>query len=205
MFDFITGFLKDHGYLGLFALMVLENVFPPIPSEVIVPFAGFVAAHGHLHLAGVLLAGTLGSVVGALPWYYAARAYGADRLRRAAARHGRWMALTCRDIDKSLHAFDRHGAGAVLFGRLVPAIRTLVSLPAGIARMRLPTFLLLSALGSLAWTALLAATGYVLKDQYHHVADWVDPVSKTVLAALLSGYLYRVATWKPERGAARPR
>ncbi len=205
MFDFITGFLKDHGYLGLFALMVLENVFPPIPSEVIVPFAGFVAAHGELHLAGVLLAGTLGSVVGALPWYYAARAYGADRLRRAAARHGRWMALTCRDIDKSLHVFARHGAGAVLFGRLVPAIRTLVSLPAGIARMQLPVFVLLSALGSLAWTALLAATGYLLKDQYHHVADWIDPVSKAVLAALLGCYLYRVATWKPQRGAARSR
>ncbi|MDN4052459.1 DedA family protein [Massilia sp. YIM B02763] len=200
MFEFITDFLKEHGYLGLFALMVLENVFPPIPSEVIVPFAGFVAAHGELHLAGVLLAGTLGSVVGALPWYYAARAYGAKRLKRAAARHGRWLALTCGDVDKALHAFDRHGGKAVLFGRLVPALRTLVSLPAGIAAMKLPTFLLLSALGSLAWTALLAATGFVLKDQYEHVAEFVDPVSKAVLGLLLSWYLYRVATWKPGAG-----
>lgn len=196
MFDFITAFLKEHGYLGLFTLMVLENVFPPIPSEVIVPFAGFVAAHGELHLAGVLVAGTLGSVVGALPWYYAARAYGAERLKKAAARHGRWLALTCKDIDKSLHAFERHGGKAVLFGRLVPALRTLVSLPAGIAAMKLPTFLLLSAVGSLAWTALLASTGFVLKDQYEHVAEFVDPVSKIVLALLLGGYLYRVATWK---------
>lgn len=203
MFDFITTFLKEHGYFGLFALMVLENVFPPIPSEVIVPFAGFVAAHGDLHLAGVLLAGTLGSVVGALPWYYAARAYGAERLKKAAARHGRWLALTCRDIDKSLHAFDRHGASAVLFGRLVPAIRTLISLPAGIANMRLPTFLALSALGSLAWTGLLAATGYLLKDQYAEVANYVDPVSKAVLGLLLSWYLYRVATWKPGAQQAR--
>ena len=199
MFDFITGFLKEHGYVGLFTLMVLENVFPPIPSEVIVPFAGFVAAHGELHLGGVLLAGTLGSVVGALPWYYAARAYGAERLKKAAAHHGRWFALTCRDIDHALGVFDRHGGKAVLFGRLVPAVRTLISLPAGIATMKLPVFLLLSSIGSLAWTALLAATGYLLKDQYAHVAEFVDPVSKAVLGLLLGWYLYRVAMWKPAR------
>lgn len=203
MFDFITNFLKEHGYVGLFSLMVLENVFPPIPSEVIVPFAGFVAAGGDLHLAGVLLAGTLGSVVGALPWYFAARSYGPERLKKLAARHGRWLALNCQDVDKALHAFDKHGASAVLFGRLVPAIRTLISLPAGIARMSLPTFMLLSSIGSLAWTGLLAATGYLLKDQYGAVASYVDPVSKAVLGLLLSWYLYRVATWKPGRQQAR--
>lgn len=200
MFEFITGFLEKSGYLGVFALMALENIFPPIPSEMIMPFAGFVVARGDLNLVGVLLAGTSGSVVGALPWYYAAKVYGCERLKRLAQRRARWLTITEDDIDKALEAFRRHGRKTVLFGRLVPAVRTLISVPAGLAEMSLGRFLLYSSIGSLAWTGLLMAAGFLLEDNYTEVSKYVDPVSKTIFGALLAWYLYRVVTYRaPEK------
>lgn len=196
MFELITGFLEKSGYLGVFALMALENIFPPIPSEMIMPFAGFVVARGELSLVGVLLAGTSGSVAGALPWYYAAKVYGCERLKRLAARHARWLTISAGDIDKALAAFRRHGRKTVLFGRLIPAVRTLISVPAGLASMSLGRFLLYSGIGSLAWTGVLMAAGFLLEDKYTQVASCVDPVSKTIFGALLACYLYRVVSYR---------
>lgn len=195
MFEFITNFLEKAGYLGVFALMAAENIFPPLPSEMIMPFAGFVVARGDLGLAGVLAAGTLGSVAGALPWYYGAKMYGCERLRKLAGRRARWLTLTEKDVDKSLDTFHKHGGKAVLFGRLVPAVRTLISAPAGIAEMSLTRFLLYSTIGSLVWTGFLTGTGFWLEDKYEQVSHYVDPVAKTVFGSLLAWYLYRVATY----------
>ncbi|QNA88416.1 DedA family protein [Massilia sp. Dwa41.01b] len=203
MFEMITQFLEKSGYLGVFALMALENIFPPIPSEMIMPFAGFVVARGDLNLVGVLLAGTSGSVLGALPWYYAAKIYGCERLKKLADRRARWLTVTSSDIDKALQAFHKHGRKAVLFGRLVPAVRTLISVPAGLGNMSLAQFLLYSSIGSLAWTGLLTAAGFLLEDKYSEVSRYVDPVSKTVLGAILAWYLYRVVTYRPAPAAAR--
>ena len=203
MFEFITEFLEKSGYLGVFALMALENVFPPIPSEMIMPFAGFVVARGDLNLVGVLLAGTAGSVAGALPWYYAARVYGCERLKRMAGRHARWLTVSSDDIDTALAAFKKHGRKAVLFGRLIPAVRTLISVPAGLGNMSLGQFLLYSSVGSLAWTGLLTAAGFLLENNYKDVAKYVDPVSKTVLGAMLAWYLYRVISWRKPAPAKR--
>ncbi|MFC0252159.1 DedA family protein [Massilia consociata] len=200
MFKFITEFLQSSGYLGVFALMAIENIFPPIPSELIMPFAGFVVARGDLNLIGVLIAGTAGSIAGALPWYYGARKYGKERLKQFADRHARWMTVSAEDIDKSIAAFDRHGRSVVLFGRLIPAIRTLISVPAGLACMSLGQFLFFSTLGSLAWTGVLTAAGFLLESQYERVADYVDPVSKAILGLLLAWYLYRVFTHRPAKG-----
>ncbi len=199
MFDFITKFLESSGYLGVFALMALENVFPPIPSELIMPFAGFVAARGDLHVAGVLIAGTAGSIAGALPWYYAARIYGKERLENFADKHARWMTVTHGEIDHALEAFERHGRKVVLFGRLIPAIRTLISVPAGLACMPLGQFLLFSTIGSLIWTGILTGAGFLLESQYERVAEYVDPVSKAILVGLVLWYVYRVITWKPAK------
>jgi membrane protein DedA with SNARE-associated domain len=204
MFELITNFLEKSGYLGVFALMALENIFPPIPSEMIMPFAGFVAARGDLNVVGVLVAGTAGSVAGALPWYYAARVYGCERLKRLAGKHARWLTITPDDIDTALAAFRKHGKKAVLFGRLVPAVRTLISVPAGLGNMSLGQFLLYSGIGSLAWSGLLTAAGFLLEDKYQEVSKYVDPVSKAVLGAMLAWYLYRVVTWrKPEKADSR--
>ncbi|MBD8531281.1 MULTISPECIES: DedA family protein [unclassified Massilia] len=205
MFEFITEFLEKSGYLGVFALMALENIFPPIPSEMIMPFAGFVVARGDLNLVGVLLAGTAGSVAGALPWYYAAKVYGCERLKRiAGGSHARWLTVTPDDIDTALESFRKHGRKAVLFGRLIPAVRTLISVPAGLGNMSLGQFLLYSSIGSLAWTGLLTAAGFLLENNYKEVATYVDPVSKAVLGAMLAWYLYRVITWrKPAQAGSR--
>ena len=198
MFDFIVRFIADHGYLAIFALMAIENIFPPIPSELIMPLAGFTAAGGKLNLFAVLLAGTAGSVAGTAPWYYAGRLYGRKRLRTLASNHGRWLTVKPDDIDKALQVFERQGRKAVLFGRLVPAVRTLISVPAGIAEMTLPRYLGYSAIGSLIWASLLAGAGYLLEAQYDSVARYVDPVSKAIVGFLFATYLYRLATYKKE-------
>jgi membrane protein DedA with SNARE-associated domain len=126
MDDWITDFLNRTGYVGVAVLMIAENVFPPIPSELIMPLAGYTAARGDLRLSGVLLAGTLGSVLGSLPWYVAGRWLGGVRLRQSVARHGRWLTLSPADVDHALAAFNRHCGKAVLFGRMMPAVRTLI-------------------------------------------------------------------------------
>ncbi|MDY0975534.1 DedA family protein [Massilia sp. CFBP9012] len=196
MFDFITEFMQSGGYLAVFALMALENIFPPIPSELIMPFAGFVAARGDLSVLGVLIAGTAGSVAGALPWYYAGKVYGKERLEKFADKHARWLTVTHGDIEHAMESFEKHGRKVVLFGRLIPAIRTLISVPAGLAGMPMGQFLLYSTVGSLVWTGILTGAGYMLESQYERVAQYVDPVSKAILIGLLGWYLYRVATFK---------
>jgi membrane protein DedA with SNARE-associated domain len=196
VFDFITEFMQSGGYLAVFALMALENIFPPIPSELIMPFAGFVAARGDLNVVGVLIAGTAGSVAGALPWYYAGKVYGKERLEKFADKHARWMTVTHGDIEHAMESFEKHGRKVVLFGRLIPAIRTLISVPAGLAGMPMGQFLLYSTVGSLVWTGILTGAGYMLESQYERVAHYVDPVSKAILIGLLGWYLYRVATFK---------
>jgi membrane protein DedA with SNARE-associated domain len=199
MFDWITGLVERGGYLGIALLMFLENLFPPIPSELIMPLAGFTAARGELNIAMVVLAGTAGSLAGALFWYQAGRWLGSDRLKQLAARHGRWLTLAPADVDRAAALFERHSGKAVVFGRLIPAVRTLISVPAGVTRMPLGRFLACSALGTSAWTAFLAGTGYVLEDSYESVADWVNPVSNVVIGAIAVWYVYRVITFRPEK------
>lgn len=199
MFDKVVEIVSAFGYLGVFALMLLENIFPPIPSELIMPLAGFVAARGELNFAGVIVAGTAGSVAGALPWYYAGAKLGQERMKRLAKRWGHWLTLSPEDVDAASRWFDRHGKSAVFFGRLVPAVRTLISVPAGIVGMPMTLFLLYSTLGSLAWTALLALAGFVLESQYEKVADYVDPVSTGVVVLFVLFYLYRLIRQRSAR------
>lgn len=199
MHDWITEFLTRSGYVGITLLMVAENVFPPIPSELIMPLAGFSAARGTLSLPLVIAAGTLGSVLGALPWYAAGRWLGEDRLKRWAVRHGRWLTLSPTDVDRAQGTFGRHCGKSVLVGRLVPAVRTLISVPAGVARMPLGRFLAFSAVGSLVWTGALALAGHALDGDYARVAEYLGPVSKVVIGLIAVGYVYRVVRWRPDR------
>ena len=196
MANWIIDFIGQHGYLGVIALMILENVFPPIPSELIMPFAGFVAARGELNAAGVLAAGTLGSVLGTLPWYVAGRCLSVARLKRWAGRHGRWLAASPADIDRAEEWFARRGEQAVFLGRMVPAVRSVISAPAGITGMALPRFLLWSIAGSALWVGALVALGYVLENQYERVGQWLDPVSKVIVAIAVAAYLSRVVTFR---------
>jgi membrane protein DedA with SNARE-associated domain len=181
--------------------MFAENVFPPIPSELIMPLAGFAAARGELNVVLVVLAGSVGSLLGAWFWYEIGRRVGAERLKRWTGRHGRWLTLGPEEVDQARDWFGRHGGKAVLLGRMVPAVRTLISVPAGIAGMPLGRFLAFSAVGTVVWTGVLAAAGLLLEDQYGRVSGWVNPVSNLALAGMVLWYLYRVATFRRGRAS----
>lgn len=195
MTDFIISSIQSAGYVGIALLMLLENLFPPIPSELIVPFAGYVAASGDLSLAGVIASATLGSVVGALPWYALGWWFSEARLKRMAASYGRWFTITPDEVASASRWFDRYGAAAVFFGRMVPTIRTVISLPAGTVRMKIPLFLLLTALGSAIWVTLLASAGLLLEAHYEKVAHFIEPVAKAVVVAVVLVYIYRLLTF----------
>ena len=200
LFDWITQAVERGGYLGISLLMLAENIFPPIPAEIIMPLAGFIAARGQLSLIGIVLAGTIGSLAGALFWYGVGRWIGPERLKNFSRRHGRWLTLSPAEIDRASTWFARRGRTAVLVGRLVPGVRTLISVPAGVAGMPLGPFLLTTALGSLLWTGLLATAGYVLAERYRDVAGWIEPTGNAVLILALGVYGYRVLTFgKPTR------
>lgn len=199
MLGWISGFIEGGGAWAIAALMLLENVFPPIPSELIMPLAGFNAARGDLPLWLAILAGGAGSLAGAYLWYLVGLAYGKARLRKMVARHGRWLTMTPADVDRAQAWFDRHGRSAVFFGRFIPTVRTLISVPAGLARMFLPRFVLYSALGSLVWCGALALAGYWLEERYDQISAWLNPLSTLVILLLVAGYLWRVIRWRPDR------
>ncbi|WP_207477765.1 DedA family protein [Arenibaculum pallidiluteum] len=196
MFEWIVGVVERTGYVGVAVLMFLENVFPPIPSELIMPLAGFASAKGDLQLSLVVLSGTAGAVAGAVFWYFVGLWFGTERLKRWADRHGRWITLHPEEIDKATRWFQGHAGRTVLAGRLVPAVRTLISVPAGVSGMSIGRFMVYSSLGTALWSTLLACAGYLLEDQYSRVAGYVDPVSKFILIALVAFYLYRVVTFR---------
>ncbi len=189
MVEWITTTMSSLGYLGIGLLMFAENIFPPIPSELIMPLAGFTVAKGEMNFVFAVLAGVLGTVLGALPWYYAGKIMSEERLRTLADKYGKWMALSGKDIDKADRWFDRHGNQAVFFCRLVPGVRTLISLPAGISGMPLAPFLLYSTLGTTLWVGLLTYLGFVLGDNYDLVDEYLGPVSKIVLGLLVVAFI----------------
>ncbi len=189
MVEWITNTMNSLGYWGIGLLMFLENLFPPIPSELIMPLAGFTVARGDMEFAPVIVAGVVGTVLGALPWYYAGQLLGEQRLKKLADRYGRWLTISSKDITKAKSWFDKQGGKAVFICRLVPGVRTLISLPAGISRMPLVPFLLYSTLGTLLWVGLLTYAGYLLGDNYELVDEYLGPVSKIVLASLIFAFI----------------
>ena len=185
MLDWITNIITSFGYLGIGLLMFLENVFPPIPSELIMPLAGFTVTQGKLSLQFVILAGTLGSLLGVFPWYYVGKVVGERRLREWIDKYGKWLTLSGADIDRSKRWLNKYGKATVFFGRLVPGIRTFISVPAGLDNMPLIPFLLYSFAGSLIWTAILTYAGFVLGNNYQQVEKYIAPISGIIIAAIL--------------------
>jgi|LNFM01.1.fsa_nt_gb membrane protein DedA with SNARE-associated domain len=192
MVEWMLNIMEQGGYVGVFALMLLENLFPPIPSELIMPLAGFHCARGGFDLAPTIIAGTLGSVAGAMPWYWGARALGEQRFDRFIARYGAWLTMDAADAERARAWFRSRGWIAVFLGRLAPGVRTLISAPAGLFRMPFLPFLALTTIGSAIWVSLLTASGYLLAEQYHLVEGWIDPVAAFVFAALALTYGLRV-------------
>lgn len=200
MATWIIETINSLGYAGIFLLMLAESLFPPIPSELIIPFAGYSAANGTLNLWLVLLSATVGAVVGMLPWYFAGRIFGLERVRWLADRFGRFMTLNSEEIDTATDWFRRFGPIIVFVGRLMPLIRTLISVPAGLAAMPFWKFLLFSTLGALTWNSILVGAGFLLAEHYELVETWLDPGTTIVLGLVVVIYLYRFITWRPTRG-----
>ena len=172
------------GAIGVALLVILENVFPPIPSEIVLPFAGFVAQRGDGSVVVMIVAATVGAVVGALILYYVAALIGPARLGGFIAKFGRWFGVKPADLARAEQWFDRHAVAAVLLGRCVPLIRSVVSVPAGFRRMPLVPFIVCTALGSAVWNTALIGAGAALGNQWENVEPYVAILQWLVLAAI---------------------
>ena len=196
--NWVQDVINQFGYFGVALLVVIENVFPPIPSEIVLPFAGFVAQQGasavnatagaaqsDTTVVGMMIAATVGSVVGALILYFVSAAIGPERLRGFVERFGKWFGVKSSDLVRAEEWFDRRSVVAVLVGRCVPLIRSIVSIPAGFRRMKLTSFVVLTAIGSAVWNIALIGAGAVLGDQWERVGEYVGVFQWLVIAAVL--------------------
>lgn len=184
MENWITEIMDGYGYAGIFLLIALENLFPPIPSEVILTFGGFMTTASDLTILGVIAVSTAGSVAGAICLYGIGRLLSASRLEAIVTRYGKILRLKPEDIRKAERWFEKHGYWAVLFGRLVPLIRSLISIPAGSTSMRFLPFLLLTTLGSLIWNSVLVYIGAAVGASWETIVGYMDIYSNVVYVLL---------------------
>ena len=192
MLESIINTINSLGYLGIALLMALENVIPPIPSELIMPLAGFTVTQGKMNFLLVVIAGTIGSVVGATPWYFLGKSWGLKRTKKIADRYGKWLTLSGKDVEQAKAWFDRRGYVATAIGRLVPGIRTYISIPAGISKMPFLPFLIYSTIGSVFWVTLLTGAGYIFGANYEKVGVYLKPISIAVLVVIFAAAIYWV-------------
>ncbi|MET4133328.1 membrane protein DedA with SNARE-associated domain [Porphyrobacter sp. MBR-155] len=197
MTELLLGLLDKGGYLGIFVLMILENVFPPIPSEVILGAAGVLVEQGKMNGITLWIIATAGTLAGNLFWYWLGSRWSEDQLKRVIDRWGRWLTFEWDEFTKARDIFRKYGDWIVFLLRFSPLLRTIVSLPAGLAKMKLWRFALFTFLGSLIWNGLLILGGRALAgviDRYESTAGYV------IVAIVVLGvayYIYRVVTWKP--------
>lgn len=172
------------GYLLIGLIMLIENLIPPIPSEVVMPLAGFLVQQGKIELIPAVLSGLFGSVLGAWFWYRVGRTVNEEKLEHWLEKRGSWLGLRPSDLSRSRRWFNRHGAALVFWGRLVPGVRTLISVPAGIEMMPQKSFLLWTTAGSLAWIILLTVSGQALGFGYQKISTWIEPIADLVKVVL---------------------
>jgi membrane protein DedA with SNARE-associated domain len=197
MHSFIIDAIAQGGYFGIFLLMVLENVFPPIPSELIMGLGGVLVARGQMQYAPLMIAGTAGSVLGNYAWYWVGNRWGYERTRPFVERWGRWLTIDWQHVETATEFFQKHGQWVVFVLRFSPLMRTMISLPAGLSHMSVWRFLLFTTLGSAIWNILLVLGGTMLAgvmQRYESLVGWVI-IGLIALGAL--GYVWRVVTWKP--------
>jgi len=198
---FILDWIAWGGYLGIFALMTLENVVPPIPSEVIMGLGGMAVARGDMAFWALVLIGTAGTTVGNYFWYWVGRQVGVARFRPFVERHGRWLTMEWADVEALERFFARRGEWVVFVFRFMPAFRTMISLPAGMARMGRLKFFAFTFAGSAIWNTVLAGAGLFLGSRYDRLSHYVGPVAVATGVAMVVAYAWRVATWKPRGGS----
>lgn len=194
MSEWVVNLIDGASYLGIAFLMFLETVFPPIPSEVIMSIAGIRTGQGELDYWLVVIAGTTGAMAGNFLWYLFARALGMERFHPFIDRWGRWLTVTWSEVEKAEVWFRRHGSFFVFLGRMLPTVRSLVSIPAGLLDMRMKTFLIASTIGTFGWTAMLAYAGYKLGENIDEIDTYLGPISTAIMVTLAVGYVWRLWT-----------
>ncbi len=199
MTDWVVRLIDAGGYWGIFLLMILENVFPPIPSELIMGIGGIRVGQGRMDVLPLLVAGTVGTTIGNFFWYVIGIKLSIARLKPLVRRHGRWLTLHWHNVEWLDRCFERHGEKIVFIFRFMPAFRTIVSLPAGIFAMPAWRFALWTLAGSLIWNIFLVACGYYLGARFARIDDWLGPITNVCVGAIVIAYLWRLATWKDEK------
>lgn len=198
MNDWIFRLIEGGGYWGIAFLMVLENLFPPIPSELIMGIGGISVAQGRMELAPLMIAGTIGSTLGNYAWFVLGRALGYERLKPFVDRFGRVLTMDWHDVARLVVFFQKHGQWVVFAMRFSPFMRTLISLPAGLARMGHVRFLLFTLAGAAIWNAVLIWAGYHLGRNFSDIDEYTGPIALVFVAVVGVVYVYRVVTWRPK-------
>lgn len=197
METWITSIMADFGYIGIFVLIMVENLFPPIPSEIILTFGGFMTTVTSLNVVMVIIVATLGSIVGAILLYKVASYFGKERLTKIVLKYGRILRLKESDIERAESFFLKYGSWAVFLCRMIPLIRSLISIPAGMTKMKMSRFLILTTAGSLLWNTVLIGLGAVLGESWNEIVVFMDSFSTiiySVIAILVVvglGYFFR--------------
>ncbi|WP_374615189.1 DedA family protein [Sphingorhabdus sp.] len=203
MEDWIIRLVDWAGYWGVALLMLLETVFPPVPSEVIMTVAGVSASRGNMTLTGTIAAGTAGAMLGNWFWYWLAIKFGEARMHVFIDKYSRWLTLDWEEVERGERLFERYGSTIVLVARMIPTLRSLISIPAGLFGMSLRRFLVFSTIGTAGWSAALAGAGYFLGSQFEDVEKWLGPLSTLVIVAIVVTYVWRLVRWKPKPVDAR--
>jgi len=198
MEDWIIRLVEWGHYWGVALLMLLETIFPPIPSEIIMTVAGVSSARGTMNLAGTIAAGTAGAMLGNWIWYWVAVKFGEKRMQIFIDRYSRWLTLDWDEVERGQSLFRKHGSIIVLVARMLPTLRSLISIPAGLFGMTFRRFMIFSTIGTAGWTAALACAGYFLGSQFDDVEKWLGPVSTIVIAGIVLTYVWRLLRWKPK-------
>lgn len=198
--DWLVNAISTIGYPGVFISVFLESFFAPIPSEIILPFSGFVASTGKMNLFIVIIIATVAAYLGSLPFYFIGR-WGEKPVINFINKYGKYLFIQQKDVDKVFGAFDKYGKGVVFFGRLIPMIRTLISFPAGVAKMEFARFSMYTLIGSLTWNILLTYAGYQLGDHWSIVSGWIEKYQNVILILIAVGLLlYIIRGIKSRRG-----
>ncbi|MCD3220125.1 DedA family protein [Mammaliicoccus sciuri] len=189
MESWITSVMEQFGYFGIALLILLENVFPPIPSEVILTFGGFMTTKSDLTVLGVVVASTIGSVGGAVILYWIGRILNVERIERIIEKWGKYLRLTKEDVRKADAWFDKYGPWTVFFCRFIPLIRSLISVPAGMSGMNQWLFLVLTTIGTLIWNLVLVLVGAKVGDNWHQIVNYMDVYSNFMYAVIAIGII----------------
>ena len=195
MEQWITDFMTQYGYVGIFILVFLEYIIHPFPSEIVLTFAGFMTTQSNLSIVVVCILAVVGAVLGALVLYGVGAWIGEERIYRLIHKHGKYIGIKTKDLDKTITWLNKYGNWAIFIGRFIPIVRTLISLPAGITKMNIPLFIVLTAIGTGMWNILLIVLGMTLGSHWHKIIEFAGIYSKLFIFIIAIIVLYVLYRW----------